>query len=94
MVKILCLLLTVDDLQVACYKMLSSLYVLGTDMTLSKNRKYIRQEIERYRPQVGSCLGAFASTFPIAYLEPAQNKNNPYSLHHKLQDPASGTGTQ
>jgi len=86
------LLFAVNDLQVACYKMLSSLYTLGTDMTLAKGRKYVRQEIDRHRPQVGSCIGAFASTFPIAYLEPGQNKNNPHSLHHKLQDPAAGTG--
>lgn len=70
----------------ACYKMLNSLYSLGTDMTLPKNRKYMKIEIERYRPAIGSCLGAFASTFPIAFLEPSLNKNNPYSLVNKMQD--------
>ncbi|CAG7828577.1 unnamed protein product, partial [Allacma fusca] len=63
----------------------SSLYTLGTDMTLPKNRKYMKLEIERHRPAVGSCMGAFASTFPIAFLEPHLNKNNPFSCHHKLQ---------
>ncbi|XP_035704010.1 ryanodine receptor isoform X5 [Folsomia candida] len=78
--------LLIDDLQVACYKMLNSLYTLGTDMTLAKNRKYMKIEIERYRPTIGSCLGAFASTFPIAFLEPSLNKNNPHSLVNKMQD--------
>lgn len=68
----------------ASYKMLSSLYQLGIDMTLHKNKKYMRIELERYRPAIGSCLGAFASTFPIAFLEPSLNKNNPHSVFHKL----------
>lgn len=76
------------DLQMACCKMLTGLYTLGTDMTLPKNRKYMKIEIERYRPSVGSCLGAFASTFPVAFLEPQLNKNNPHSLVHKFQDQA------
>ncbi|ODN01392.1 Ryanodine receptor 44F [Orchesella cincta] len=76
--------LILDDLQVASYKMLSSLYQLGTDMSLHKSRKYMKIELERYRPAIGSCLGAFASTFPIAFLEPALNKNNPNSVYHKL----------
>lgn len=78
--------IAVDDIQVACYKMLNSLYILGTDMTLSKNRKYMKMEIERYRPAIGSCLGAFASTFPIAFLEPTLNRNNPHSLMNKNPD--------
>ena len=84
--------LTVNDLQLAAYKMLNSLYQLGTDMTLPKNRKYMKLEIERHRPAVGSCLGAFASTFPIAFLEPTLNKNNPYSCHHKLQAGSGACG--
>jgi len=66
--------------------MLNSLYILGTDTTLAKGRKYMKIEIERYRVAIGSCLGAFASTFPIAFLESSLNKNNPCSLVNKMQD--------
>ncbi|KAG8232313.1 hypothetical protein J437_LFUL009412 [Ladona fulva] len=75
-----------DDIQVASYKMLNSLYTLGIDSTLTHDRKYLKTEIERHRPALGSCLGAFASTFPVAYLEPHLNKHNLFSIHHRLAD--------
>lgn len=43
-------------------------------------------EIDRHRPAVGTCLGAFASTFPVAFLEPHLNNHNPYCIHGKLQE--------
>ena len=50
------------------------------------NRKFVKFEIDRHRPQIGGCLGAFASTFPVAFLEPHLNNHNPYCIHGKLQE--------
>ncbi|KAK4873043.1 hypothetical protein RN001_015072 [Aquatica leii] len=78
--------LLLDEVQVASYKILSALYVLGTDTNLTHDRKYLKSEIERYKPALGSCLGAFSSTFPVAYLEPHLNKNNPFSLLNRIAE--------
>lgn len=79
-------LLLVDEIQVASYKILLALYTLGTDNTLSRDRKYLKTEFERHKPALGSCLGAFSSTFPVAFLEPHSNKNNPFSLLNRIAD--------
>ncbi|XP_069698288.1 ryanodine receptor isoform X7 [Periplaneta americana] len=78
--------LLLDEIQVASYKMLGSLYTLGTDGTLTGDRKYLKTEIERHRPAIGSCLGAFSSTFPVAFLEPHLNKHNQFSLLNRIAD--------
>ncbi|BES99791.1 ryanodine receptor [Nesidiocoris tenuis] len=78
--------LLLDEIQVASYKMLGSLYTLGIDPTLTHDRKYLKSEIERHRPAIGSCLGAFASTFPVAFLEPHLNKHNQFSLVNRIAD--------
>ncbi|XP_073986803.1 ryanodine receptor isoform X3 [Rhodnius prolixus] len=78
--------LLLDEIQVASYKMLGSLYTLGIDPTLTHERKYLKTEIERHRPAIGSCLGAFSSTFPVAFLEPHLNKHNQYSLVNRIAD--------
>ncbi|XKL68210.1 hypothetical protein PGB90_003701 [Kerria lacca] len=78
--------LLLDEIQVASYKILSSLFFLGIDSTLTHDRKYLKMEIERHRPSLGSCLGAFSSTFPIAYLEPHLNKHNQFSLLNRIAD--------
>lgn len=75
-----------DEIQVASYKILSSLYTLGTDSTLTRDRKYLKTEIERHKPALGSCLGAFSSCFPVAFLEPHANKHNPFSLLNRIAD--------
>lgn len=49
-------------------------------------RKYLRTEIDRHRPALGNCLGAFCSTFPVAFFEPHLNKHNPYSLLNRIAD--------
>lgn len=77
---------SVDEIQVASYKILQALYILGTDPTLSHERKYLKTEMEKYRPSLGSCLGAFSSTFPVAFLEPHLNKNNQFSLLNRIAD--------
>ena len=46
--------LLLDDIQVACYKILNSLFTLGTkhaELTLS--RKFIKAELDRHRPALG-----------------------------------------
>ncbi|XP_041921605.1 ryanodine receptor 2 isoform X1 [Alosa sapidissima] len=54
--------LIVDKVQVCCYRVLISLYSLGT----SKNTY-----AERQRPEVGTCLAALTAAFPAAFLEPS-----------------------
>ncbi|XP_058809913.1 ryanodine receptor [Phymastichus coffea] len=78
--------LLLDEIQVAAYKMLASLYTLGIDPTLTHDRKYLKTEIERNKPNLGLCLGAFSSCFPVAFLEPHLNKHNPFSLLNRIAD--------
>ncbi|XP_037915514.1 ryanodine receptor isoform X7 [Hermetia illucens] len=78
--------LLLDEIQVASYKILAALYMLGTDLTLTRERKYLKTELERHRPNLGSCLGAFSSTFPVAFLEPHLNKHNQFSLLNRIAD--------
>lgn len=78
--------LLLDEIMVASYKILSSLYTLGIDATLTHDRKYLKTEIERHRPAIGTCLGAFSSTFPVAFLEPHLNKHNQFSLLNRIAD--------
>ncbi|XP_069958037.1 ryanodine receptor isoform X5 [Cherax quadricarinatus] len=78
--------LLLDEIQVACYKILAALYQLGTDLTLDGSKTFMKKELDRHRPSIGNCLGAFAATFPVAYLEPMMNKNNPWSIHNRIAD--------
>ncbi|KAH9379883.1 hypothetical protein HPB48_013787 [Haemaphysalis longicornis] len=79
--------LLLSDIQVACYKILNSLYTLGTNMELTgEGWNFVKAELERHRPAYGNCLGAFAATFPVAFLEPSHNKHNPYCIHGKAQE--------
>jgi hypothetical protein len=55
-------------------------------LTLTRDRKYLKTEFERNKPALGSCLGAFSSTFPVAFLEPHSNKHNQYSLLNRIAD--------
>lgn len=75
-----------DEIQVASYKMLASLYTLGVDTTLTHDRKYLKTEIERNKPNLGTGLGAFSSCFPVAFLEPHLNKHNQFSLLNRIAD--------
>lgn len=60
-ITILIVSVIVDEIQVASYKMLGSLYTLGTDVGLTHDRKYLKTEIERHKP-------ALVSTSMIQYL--------------------------
>lgn len=73
--------LLVDEIQVACYKILESLYILGTNLSLTKARRFLKTEIAFHRGSIGTCLSAFSATFPVAFLEPSLSKFNPYSVN-------------
>ncbi|CAB4064635.1 RYR2 [Lepeophtheirus salmonis] len=72
--------LVIDEIQVACYKILESLYITGTNLPLTKGRKFIRTEIATNRALIGTCLASISSTLPVAFLEPSLNRNNPWSV--------------
>ena len=69
-----------DEIQVACYKIIESLYTIGTNLQLTKARRFLRSEIAVHRASIGTCLAALSSTFPVAFLEPTLNHHNPSSV--------------
>uniref|UniRef100_A0AC34QR18 Ryanodine receptor n=1 Tax=Panagrolaimus sp. JU765 TaxID=591449 RepID=A0AC34QR18_9BILA len=78
--------LLIDDIQAACYKILDSLYMITGIADSYKHRKSVNYEVEKHRPGVGQCLSAFASCFPVAFLEGELNNNNKFSVLAKSQD--------
>jgi hypothetical protein len=74
----------VGEIQLAAYKILNGLWILGTCGTKLIDRQWVVEELDRHRPVLGECLGAFSSCFPIAFLEPEFNANNKYSIMHGL----------
>ena len=72
--------LLIDEIQVACWRICESFFILGTDLQLTKAKKFIRTDISTYRSSIGTVLSALASTFPVAYLEPTLSKFNPHSV--------------
>jgi hypothetical protein len=50
------------------------------------HRRSINYEVEKHRSGLGQCLSAFASCFPVAFLESEFNNNNKYSVLAKSQD--------
>ncbi|KAM9612984.1 ryanodine receptor 2 [Trichechus inunguis] len=65
--------LILEDVQVSCYRILTSLYALGTSKSIY---------VERQRSSLGECLAAFAGAFPVAFLETHLNKHNIYSIYN------------
>lgn len=65
--------LILEDVQVSCYRILTSLYALGTSKSIY---------VERQRSALGECLAAFAGAFPIAFLETHLDKHNVYSIYN------------
>ncbi|KAM8837244.1 ryanodine receptor 2 isoform 8-T9 [Spinachia spinachia] len=65
--------LILEDVQVSCYRILNSLYFLGTNKSIY---------VERQRPAVGKCLAAFSAAFPVAFLEPHINEYNSFSIYN------------
>ncbi|KAF3708096.1 Ryanodine receptor 2 [Channa argus] len=67
--------LLVGRIQMFCYRILNSLYALGTS-----SRIYL----EGQQPAAGTCLAALTVAFPVCFLEPALNQNNPYSIFNTM----------
>ncbi|XP_070401458.1 ryanodine receptor 2 isoform X3 [Nothobranchius furzeri] len=65
--------LILDDVQISCYRILNSLYFLGTNKSIY---------VERQRPAIGKCLAAFSAAFPVAFLEPHLDKFNGFSIYN------------
>ncbi|KAM6961301.1 ryanodine receptor 3 [Aplochiton taeniatus] len=63
--------LLLDDVQVSCYRILSSLYALGTGKNIY---------VERQLPALGECIATLAGAMPVAFLEPNLNAHNPCSV--------------
>ncbi|XP_078797141.1 ryanodine receptor 3 isoform X7 [Oryzias latipes] len=63
--------LLLDDVQVSCYRILTSLYALGTGKNIY---------VERQLPALGQCLATLAGAMPVAFLEPKLNTHNPCSV--------------
>ncbi|KAM3723537.1 Ryanodine receptor [Dirofilaria immitis] len=78
--------LLLNEIQAACYKILDSAYLMNSLAATTSQRKSIAYEMDKHRPALGQCLAAFASCFPVAFLEDKFNKNNKYSLLAKSQD--------
>ncbi|KAF7261042.1 hypothetical protein EG68_01789 [Paragonimus skrjabini miyazakii] len=72
--------LLVGNVQVTCYRILHALYKLGTTSAKHAQRISFVEELNRHRAQVGECLAALAAAFPVAFLEPDLNRNNPLSI--------------
>lgn len=82
-----------DDIQVACQKILQSLYVLGTRIQIAGNHEFSRKELERHRQSYGNCLAAFAAAFPIAFLELELLRFNRFSHANTRQHQSALMGT-
>ncbi|XP_065815894.1 ryanodine receptor 2 [Labrus bergylta] len=67
--------LLLGSIQVSCYRILNSLYSLGTSSSIY---------MEGQRPAAGACLAALTGTFPVCFLEPSYNQNNPYSIYNTM----------
>ncbi|KAM4591284.1 ryanodine receptor 2 isoform 1-T1 [Odontesthes bonariensis] len=67
--------LLVDGIQVSCYRILNSLYSLGTSSSFY---------MEGHRSAAGACLAALTGAFPVCFLEPSLNPNNPYSIYNTM----------
>ncbi|XP_029114127.1 ryanodine receptor 3 isoform X3 [Scleropages formosus] len=63
--------LLLDDVQASCYRILTSLYSLGTGKNIY---------VERQLPALGECLATLAGAMPVAFLEPHLNIHNPCSV--------------
>ncbi|TSL75312.1 Ryanodine receptor 2 [Bagarius yarrelli] len=61
-----------DDLQISCYRLMCSIYSVGTVKT---------PHAEKLRPALGECLAHLAAAMPVAYLEPELNEFNSYSVY-------------
>uniref|UniRef100_A0AAR2LK81 Ryanodine receptor 3 n=1 Tax=Pygocentrus nattereri TaxID=42514 RepID=A0AAR2LK81_PYGNA len=63
--------LLLDDVQLSCYRILTSLYSLGTGKNIY---------VEKQLPALGECLATLVGAIPVAFLEPHLNMHNPCSV--------------
>ncbi|KAI1897309.1 hypothetical protein AGOR_G00081990 [Albula goreensis] len=63
--------LLLDDVQLSSYRILTSLYSLGTGKNIY---------VERQLPALGECLATLVGAMPVAFLEPHLNMHNPQSV--------------
>ncbi|XP_030626784.1 ryanodine receptor 3 [Chanos chanos] len=63
--------LILDDVQLSCYRILTSLYSLGNGKNIF---------VERQLPALGECLATLVGAMPVAFLEPDLNMHNPQSV--------------
>ncbi|XP_051511074.1 ryanodine receptor 3-like isoform X1 [Myxocyprinus asiaticus] len=63
--------LLLDDIQLSCYRILTSLYSLGTGKNIY---------VEKQLPVLGECLSTLVVAMPVAFLEPHLNMHNPQSV--------------
>ncbi|XP_013392084.1 ryanodine receptor [Lingula anatina] len=78
--------LLVGEMQLASYKILNALYTLGTSTAACVERIYLLEEMNRHRPLLGECIASFASTFPVAFLEPQLNRYNKHSMLYGITE--------
>lgn len=78
--------LLLDEIQAAAYKMLDSMYMVTSLSTSYAHRRSVNYEVEKHRSGLGQCLSAFASCFPVAFLESEFNHNNKFSVLAKSQE--------
>ena len=87
--------LLIEEMQVACYKILNALYPLGTAknhfVPHLKSKKVpedvietMEDLLEKNRSAFGECLAALANCFPVAFLEPRLNRYNTVSVYNAL----------
>ncbi|XP_033127881.1 ryanodine receptor 2-like [Anneissia japonica] len=72
--------LLLDQVQLACYKIIKTLFALGAAKQFSADCEKEKKCIESHRPAIGELLAAIAGSFPVAFLEPQLNKNNRNSV--------------
>uniref|UniRef100_M3ZNQ9 Ryanodine receptor 2-like n=1 Tax=Xiphophorus maculatus TaxID=8083 RepID=M3ZNQ9_XIPMA len=65
----------VGGIQVSCYKILNSLYSLGTSKSFY---------MEGQRSAAGACVAALTGAFPVCFLEPTLDHNNPHSIYNVM----------
>ncbi|XP_052827801.1 ryanodine receptor isoform X7 [Octopus bimaculoides] len=75
----------VGEVQLACYRILNALFSLGMSGSSFSHRETISVELARHRPVLGECIGAFASCFPVAFLEPKLNTYNKFSVMYGIK---------
>lgn len=74
-----------DEIQAAAYKMLDSMYMVTSMSASYTQRRSINYEVEKHRSGLGQCLSAFASCFPVAFLEGEFNNVSFDKIERKLR---------